>query len=89
VPPQRKSTPRNRELAALSKAIEAQMTKNGMRQKALSDRSGIGERRISDYVRGQRSPSLSNLRKLCGALGLSVDGLMDRAAKLEKELPES
>lgn len=89
MPPPRKSTPRNRELAALAKAIEAQMAKKEMNQKALSDRSGIGERRISDYVRGQRSPSLSNLRKLCGALGLSVDGLMDRAAKLEKEIPWS
>jgi transcriptional regulator with XRE-family HTH domain len=89
VPPQRKSTPRNDELAALAKAIEAQMAKKGMHQKALSDRSGIGERRISDYVRGQRSPSLSNLRKLCRALGLTVDTLMDRAAKLEKELSKS
>jgi transcriptional regulator with XRE-family HTH domain len=88
VPPQRKSTPRNLELAALAKAIEAQMIKKGIHQKALSERSGVGERRISDYVRGQRSPSLSNLRKLCGALGLTVDALMDRAAKIERELPD-
>ncbi|HEV3035095.1 MAG TPA: helix-turn-helix transcriptional regulator [Solirubrobacteraceae bacterium] len=88
MPPQRKSTPRNLELAALAKAIEAQMTKKGIHQKALSERSGVGERRISDYVRGQRSPSLSNLRKLCGALGLTVDALMDRAAKIERELPD-
>lgn len=88
MPPPRKSTPRNRELAALAQAIEAQMANRGMNQRALSDRSGIGERRISDYVRGQRSPNLSNLRKVCRALGLSVDALMDRAAELEEQLPK-
>jgi transcriptional regulator with XRE-family HTH domain len=89
VPPQRKSTPRNRELAALGKAIEEQMAAKGIHQKALSELSGIDQRRVGDYVRGQRSPNIRKLRKLCRVLDITVDALMDRADELEEELPET
>ncbi|MGO9321787.1 MAG: helix-turn-helix domain-containing protein [Solirubrobacteraceae bacterium] len=89
MPPQRKSQPRNLELAALGKAIEARMAEQGLRQKSLADASGIDIRRIGDYIRGQYNPSLANLKRLCKGLDLSVDELMERAGKLEGELSES
>ncbi len=61
------------------------MTEKGMRQKALADASGIDIRRIGDYVRGQYAPNLANLRRLCKALDLTVDALMNRAGELEAE----
>ncbi len=89
MPPQRKSQPRNLELAALGKAIEARMAEQGLRQKSLADASGIDIWRIGDYIRGQYNPSLANLKRLCKGLDLSVDELMERAGKLEGELSES
>jgi ribosome-binding protein aMBF1 (putative translation factor) len=88
VPPKRKSKPRNLELAALAKAIEEQMAEKGMRQKDLSEASGIDVRRIGDYVRGRYGPNLANLRRLCRALDLTVDAFLDRAGELEKELSD-
>jgi transcriptional regulator with XRE-family HTH domain len=88
VPPERKSQPRNQELAALGKAIEQQMAAKGLSQKAVADASGIDIRRVGDYVRGQYNPSVPNVRRLCKALDLSVTELMDRAADLEEEPSE-
>ncbi len=73
----------------MGQVIEQRMAERGMRQKALEDASGINIRRVSDYIRGQRSPSLPNLRRLCRALDLSVDEFMDRTAKAEEELQQS
>ena len=89
MPPERKSQPRNLELAALGKAIEARMAqKGGMRQKALAEASGIDIRRIGDYIRGQYNPNLTNLRRLCKGLDLTVDDFMQRAKEIEKQLSE-
>jgi transcriptional regulator with XRE-family HTH domain len=88
VPPERRSQPRDAELAALGKAIEARMAEKGLRQKSLAEASGIDIRRIGDYIRGQFSPSLANLRRLCKGLDLSVDEFMERTRKLESEPPD-
>jgi transcriptional regulator with XRE-family HTH domain len=89
MPPERKSKPRDLELAALSRAIEERMTDQGMNQRALADASGIDIRRIGDYVRGQYNPNLANLKRLCKALDLTADALITRAGELEKELSKS
>jgi transcriptional regulator with XRE-family HTH domain len=86
VPPERKSQPRNLELAALGEAIEQRMTEKGLNQRSLADASKIDIRRVGDYIRGQHNPNLANLRKLCKGLELTVEQLIDRAAKLEDEL---
>jgi transcriptional regulator with XRE-family HTH domain len=86
MPPERKSEPRDPEVAALGKAIEARRKELGLSQKALADASGIDVRRIGDYVRGQHNPSVPNLKRLCPALKLTADELMDRAGALEAEL---
>jgi transcriptional regulator with XRE-family HTH domain len=84
---QRKSKPRNRELAALGRAIEERMREKGMlRQDALEEASGINVRRVGDYIRGQRNPSLPNLMKLCKGLDLSLDEFLKRTKRAEDEL---
>ncbi|HTZ62829.1 MAG TPA: helix-turn-helix transcriptional regulator [Solirubrobacteraceae bacterium] len=86
MPPERKSVPRDPQLAALGEAIEQRIVEIGMSQSSLAGASGIDLRRINDYVRGQYNPSYRNMRKLCRALKISVDELMDRAEGLQKEL---
>ena len=86
MPPERRSTPRSPELAALGRAIEERIDEIGMSQSSLAGASGIDLRRISDYVRGQYNPSYRNMRRLCQALKLPVDELMDRAQGLQEEL---
>lgn len=85
MPPERKSKPRNAELAAIGRAIEERMLEKGIRQRALAEASGIDIRRIGDYVRGQYSPNTANLRRLCKALDLTIDALLNRAEELEEE----
>jgi transcriptional regulator with XRE-family HTH domain len=85
VPPERKSQPRDPELAAFGKAIEERMAEKGLRQKSLAEASGIDIRRIGDYIRGQYNPSLANLKRLCKGLDLTGDELMERARVLEEE----
>lgn len=86
MPRARKSLPRNPELAALGKAIEDRIDEQeGMTQKSVAGASGIDIRRVGDYVRGQHSPNYTNMKRLCQALGLSVDELFDRADKLREK----
>jgi transcriptional regulator with XRE-family HTH domain len=86
MPPKRNSRPRDPEVAALGKAIEARMKELGLSQKSLADASKIDIRRVGDYIRGQYNPSLPNLKRLCPALKLTADELMERARALEAEL---
>jgi len=64
------------------------MAEKGLRQPSLAEASGIDVRRIGDYIRGQHGPNLTNLKRLCKGLDLTVDAFMERAAKLEEESPE-
>jgi len=66
----------------MATAITDRMAERGMNQRALASASKIDDRRVGDYVRGQHSPSLPNLRKLCKVLDISVDELMNRAERL-------
>lgn len=89
MPPQRRSQPRNLELAALGKAIEQRMAEKRLNQRSLADASKIDIRRVGDYIRGQHNPNLANLKKLCKGLDVTVEELMERAGKLEDELSQS
>jgi transcriptional regulator with XRE-family HTH domain len=84
MPPERKSLPRNRELAALGRAIEERMAEIGLSQRKLAGESGIDIRRVGDYVRGQHSPNYTNMKRLCEALGLKLDELLERAERVQK-----
>lgn len=58
-----------------SRRISRIMLYKGITQKILSERTGIPQSRISDYITGKRSPSFYNVDKIAKALGCSMDRL--------------
>lgn len=58
-----------------SRRISRIMLYKGITQKTLSERTGIPQSRISDYITGKRSPSFYNVDKIAKALGCSMDRL--------------
>lgn len=49
------------------------MTRKHITQEELSERTGIPQSAISNYITGRRSPSFYNLDKIAKALGCSLD----------------
>lgn len=58
-----------------SRRMSRVMLYKGITQQILSDRTGIPQSRISDYMTGKRSPSFYNVDKIAKALGCSMDKL--------------
>lgn len=56
--------------------IKEMRTKRGLTQKQLADRLGVKQQNISDWERGERSPSVKNLKKLADALNCRIDDLI-------------
>lgn len=47
----------------------------GLSQEAFADRCGLDRTYVSGIERGRRNPSLKNIAKIAGTLGLSVSQL--------------
>lgn len=58
-----------------SRRLSRIMLFKGITQQILSDRTGIGQSRISDYMTGKNTPSFYKVDKIAKALGCSVDEL--------------
>lgn len=56
----------------------------GLSQRALADRAGVGNVLVARLELGQTDPRLSTLRRLAGALNVSVGELVDGAPGAEK-----
>lgn len=83
--PSRRLKPRSPELAALAQAIES-LTGDDPRLRALASRSGISEKQISEFVRGQGNPTYTTLLKLAeDSLGVPLHVLMLRAHELREQ----
>ena len=54
-----------------------ELTAKNMTQKQLCDATGITESAMSRYVNGSREPRVASLRKICIALSVSADELLD------------
>lgn len=63
--------------------IKSLMKLNGYTQKQLAMRAGCTEAAISKYVNNEREPSITILKNLAIALGLSVDKLISGADVVE------
>jgi transcriptional regulator with XRE-family HTH domain len=82
--PSRRLKPRSPELAALAQAIESLNADDPLR--ALAKRSGIGEKQISEFVRGQGNPTYTTLLKLAeDGLGVPLHVLVRRAHELRSK----
>lgn len=83
--PPRRLKPRSLELAALAQAIES-LTGDDPRLRALAKRSGISEKQISEFVRGQGNPTYTTLLKLAeDGLGVPLHVLVQRAHELREQ----
>ena len=67
------------EARRIGEAVRALRERRGLQQVELSALSGLSAPQVSAIERGRRPPSLRTLRRVCEALGASVDDLL-RAA---------
>jgi len=84
VPPQRRSTPRSPEHAALGDAIRLRRVELSLSQEALADRAEIHLTHVGDLERGVGNPNYATLIKIAAALGLEPGGLVSRADALRR-----
>ena len=54
----------------------------GLSQESLADRAGLHRTAVSLIERGQRSPSVETLQRICAALGIPVSRLLSDAEGL-------
>jgi transcriptional regulator with XRE-family HTH domain len=60
----------------LGKKIKAIRKKRGLTQKQLAELLGVKQQNVSDWERGERSPSVKNLKKLSEILNCQIDDLV-------------
>jgi transcriptional regulator with XRE-family HTH domain len=78
--------PRSLHHAALGQAIELVIAKDAhMTPSTVSSESGLDEKQVGTFIRGQGNPTYSTLLKLCIGLHVSLDTLMIHAEELHKE----
>ena len=60
----------------MGKKIKAMRIKRGLTQKQLAELLGVKQQNISDWERGERSPSVKNLKKMAEILNCQIDDLV-------------
>ena len=70
---------------ALSKAIRMQRLEKDLSQEQLAERCDMDQTYLSQIERAKRQPSLKTLRRIAGALGLTLSDLFRDAEVREKE----
>lgn len=88
MPRMRTAKPRSLRHAVLGQAIELVMAEDAcMTLDTVAAESGLDEKQIGTFIRGQGNPTYSTLLKLCDGLHVDLGELMRRADGLyEKRL---
>jgi transcriptional regulator with XRE-family HTH domain len=88
MPRPRTAKPRSLRHAALGQAIELVIAEDArMTLDTVAAESGLDEKQLGTFIRGQGNPTYSTLLKLCDGLHVSLGTLMLRAeALLDKRL---
>jgi transcriptional regulator with XRE-family HTH domain len=60
-------------MASFGETLRALREKAGLSQRALADVAGTSQKAISLWEEGKREPALSNIKKLCTALGVTCE----------------
>jgi transcriptional regulator with XRE-family HTH domain len=82
----RTAKPRSLRHAALGQAIELVIAENPhMTLDTVAADSGLDEKQIGTFIRGQGNPTYSTLIKLCDGLHVSLATLMLRAEELHEK----
>jgi transcriptional regulator with XRE-family HTH domain len=86
MPRPRTAKPRSLRHAALGQAIELVIAEDAhMTLDTVAAGSGLDEKQIGTFIRGQGNPTYSTLLKLCEGLRVSPGELMLTAEKLHKK----
>jgi transcriptional regulator with XRE-family HTH domain len=86
MPRQRTAKPRSLRHATLGQAIELVMAEDArMTLDTVAAESGLDEKQIGTFIRGQGNPTYSTLLKLCDGLHVSLGELMRRADELHEK----
>jgi transcriptional regulator with XRE-family HTH domain len=86
MPRPRTAKPRSLRHAALGQAIELVIAEDAhMTLDTVAAESGLDEKQIGTFIRGQGNPTYSTLLKLCEGLHVSLDELMLSAEELHKK----
>jgi transcriptional regulator with XRE-family HTH domain len=82
----RTAKPRSLHHASLGQAIELVMAEDAsMTLDTVTADSGLDEKQIGTFIRGQGNPTYSTLIKLCDGLHVSPDVLITRAQDLYRK----
>lgn len=85
----RTAKPRSLDHAVLGQAIELLIAEGTrMTVETVSADSGLDEKQIGTFIRGQGNPTYSTLLKLCEGLHVSLATLMRRAEELHEKRSE-
>jgi transcriptional regulator with XRE-family HTH domain len=83
MPPQRRSTPRSPDHAALAQAIELLIAEAPrMTQETVAEESGLNIKQIGALVRGQGNPTYTTMLRLCQGLHVRPGRLMELTDEL-------
>jgi transcriptional regulator with XRE-family HTH domain len=86
MPRPRTVKPRSLHHASLGQAIELVITKDAhMTLDTVAAESGLDEKHIGTFIRGQGNPTYGTLLKLCHGLHVSLGELMLSAEELHKK----
>lgn len=86
MPRPRTVKPRSLSHAALGQAIELAMAEDAhMTLDTVAAESGLDEKQIGTFIRGQGNPTYATLLKLCEGLHVSLGELMLSAEGLHKK----
>jgi transcriptional regulator with XRE-family HTH domain len=83
MPRPRTATPRSSRHAALGEAITLLIAEDRrMTLDTVAADSGLDEKQIGTYIRGQGNPTYGTMLKLCNGLKVSLATLIDKAEEL-------
>jgi transcriptional regulator with XRE-family HTH domain len=86
MPRKRTAKPRSLRHATLGQAIELVMAEDArMTLDTVAAESGLDEKQIGTFIRGQGNPTYGTLLKLCDGLHVSPGELMRRADELHQK----
>jgi transcriptional regulator with XRE-family HTH domain len=86
MPRPRTAKPRSLRHAALGQAIELLIAEDAnMTLDTVAADSGLDEKQIGTFIRGQGNPTYNTLLKLCDGLHVSLGELMLTAEKLHEK----
>jgi repressor LexA len=71
-------------MMSFGETLKGLREKAGLSQRELAEKAGVGQKSISWWENGEREPSISNVQKLCTALGVTCDVFFDQKPAKKK-----